>query len=147
MNKQTFELIVVLSFIIWMTGVVTLFVLLLKRYTFGKWDNENQNPHAGETLSIPRGFFRGTLTLSLLFFVILFYIGDFYFEYGSGKLGELTTAFEMMLAFYFGAKVMHHLASNDKNKTKAIVENMKKTNNRLPLVPANNDFEDEESVG
>ncbi len=147
MNKETFELIVIWSFIIWMTGVVVLFVLLLKKYTFGKWNDENPNPHFGETMAIPRGFFRGTLTLSLLFFVILFYIGDLYFDYGSGKLDELTTAFEMMLAFYFGAKVMHHLASNDKNKTKALLENLKKEKKSYPLPPAGNDFEDNDAVG
>ena len=145
MNKETFELIVIWSFILWMTGVVILFILLLRKFTFGKWDDTNPNPHFGETFAIPRGFFRGTLTLSLLFFVILFYIGDFYFDYGSGKLGELTTAFEMMLAFYFGAKVMHHLASNDKNKTKALIETLRKVNKVTPR--EKDDFEVDGAIG
>ncbi len=146
MNKETFELLVIWAFIVWMAGVILLFVLLLRKFTFGKWDDDKQNPHYGETLAIPRGFFRGILTLSLLFFVILFYIGDFYFDYGAGKLDELTTAFEMMLAFYFGAKVMHHLASNDKNKTKALVEAMKKENNPL-LQERKDDFDRKGAVG
>ncbi len=147
MDKETFEIIVVWAFIIWMSGVIVLFILLLKKFTFGKWGKENQNPHFGETLAIPRGFFRGILTLSLLFFTILFYIGNLYFNYGLGKLGELTTAFEMMLAFYFGAKVMHHLASNDKNKTKAIIESLKQKNSSHVLPSKNTDFVEEGAEG
>ncbi len=147
MNRETFTLIVIWAFIIWMMGIIVLFVLLLKKYTFGKWNTENPNPYHGETFAIPRGFFRGTLTLSLLFFMILFYIGNFYFDYGSGKLGELTTAFEMMLAFYFGAKVMHHLASNDKNKTAALVENLKKENASITTLSPKKDFEEVDAKG
>ncbi len=29
-------------------------------------------------------------------------------------------AFQMMIAFYFGSKVMHHMASTDRKKTQAI---------------------------
>ncbi len=147
MNRETFTLIVIWAFIIWMVGIIVLLVLLLKKYTFGKWDTEHPNPYNGETFAIPRGFFRGTLTLSLLFFMILFYIGNFYFGYGSGKLGELTTAFEMMLAFYFGAKVMHHLASNDKNKTAAMVESLKKENSSITAPSPNEDFEEADAQG
>ncbi len=146
MNKEFFSILVVCAFILWMTGVVILFVILLKKYTFGKWDAAHPNPHFGETMAIPRGFFRSTLTLSLLFFMILFYVGDFYFDFGSGKLNEITTAFEMMLTFYFGAKVMHHLASNDKNKTKALVEELK-ADNEVAIPENKGDFNDNEAVG
>jgi hypothetical protein len=35
---------------------------------------------------------------------------------------EFMAAFQMMVAFYFGAKVMHHINSVDKSKTKTLAE-------------------------
>ncbi len=54
---------------VWLIIVVVFFVILLRKYTFGKWTEENPNPYQGETFDMPRGVFRGTLTLTLVFVV------------------------------------------------------------------------------
>ena len=54
-----------------------------------------------------------------------------------GGFDSLIDAFQVMLAFYFGSKIMHHVASTDRKKTeskndaeanKAKYEAMGKTN-------------------
>ena len=38
------------------------------------------------------------------------------------EFSEFMAAFQMMIAFYFGAKVMHHINSVDKTKTKMLAQ-------------------------
>lgn len=145
MTTESYMQFIKWAFIIWMSGIVLLFILLLRKYTFGKWDKNNPNPYVGETLSIPRGFFRGVLTLTLLFFAVLVQIGHMQFEIDQIKVDDIMMAFKMMLAFYFGSKVMHHLASTDKKKTEAIADNINP--NTLIRNPVTVDFEEPGSVG
>ncbi|MCB0806233.1 MAG: hypothetical protein KDC05_10575 [Bacteroidales bacterium] len=133
------------AFILWTSGVIVLLILFLKKYTFGNWTPDNPNPYHGETLGMPRGFFRSVLTLSLLFVVVLLQIGYIRFDIEEIQVKDMMTAFQMMLAFYFGSKVMHHLASTDKIKTKAIAENIKVSSEAETAQKA--DFEKEGSVG
>ena len=56
----------------WMALVLGFFILLLKKYTFGDWSKDNPNPYDGETFNMPRGVFRGILTLTLLFVTVIF---------------------------------------------------------------------------
>ena len=38
------------------------------------------------------------------------------------KIKSFMTAFEVMLGFYFGSKVVHHLASTDRKKVQAVAD-------------------------
>ena len=120
---------------IWMGIVVLIFLALLGRYSFGVgFTKDNPNPYKKETFGMPRGVFRGILTLSLLFIVLLLEVISL-----NGKVmtidknlfvpeimyKELMVAFQMMLAFYFGSKMVHHVTSADRDKSKTIAETAK----------------------
>lgn len=120
---------------IWIGLVALIFLALLVRYTFGVgFSKDNPNPYAGETFGMPRGVFRGFLTLSLLFVVLLLevvslngkvmLVGDNLFV-PEDMYRELMVAFQMMLAFYFGSKVMHHVTSADRKKSETIAKTAK----------------------
>jgi len=107
---------------IWLVVVLVFFILLLKKYTFGNWSVESPNPYSGETFDMPRGIFRGTLTLTLLFIVTILELVNVRITGFEEEIHELMVAFQMMLAFYFGSKVMHHMTSTDRKKTQFIAE-------------------------
>jgi hypothetical protein len=121
------------SFIkIWIGLVILIILALLVRYTLGVgFNKENPNPYAKETFAMPRGVFRGILTLSLLFVVLLLEmlslngkvipVGEKIFV-PEDMYGKLMVAFQMMIAFYFGGKVLHHVTSADRDKTKEIAK-------------------------
>jgi len=120
-NEYWFSVYLPIS--IWLLIVLTFFVLLLKKYTFGNWTRENPNPYAGETFDMPRGVFRGTLTLTLLYVVVIFEMVNMRIIGLEDEFHEFMVAFQMMIAFYFGSKVMHHITSSEKHKTKIVAEN------------------------
>ncbi|MCH8956776.1 hypothetical protein IIA28_15865, partial [candidate division KSB1 bacterium] len=60
----------------WLLVMAVVFVKLLGRYTFGQWTVDNPNPYVKETFAMPRGVFRGMLTLSLLYAVVLFEVAN-----------------------------------------------------------------------
>lgn len=101
----------------WLLVMTIVFVKLLGRYTFGKWTVDNPNPYAKETFAMPRGVFRGMLTLSLLYAVVLFEVANIQTTGLETKIEQLLVAFQMMIAFYFGSKVMHHLAAANRDKS------------------------------
>lgn len=108
---------------IWLILLIILVTGLVIKYPFGRWTAEKPNPYATETLGIPRGTFRAILTLTLLFITIMFEMANLY----SGATTEENfiewlTAFQMMIAFYFGSKVMHHITSTDRHKAKFEME-------------------------
>lgn len=107
---------------IWLIGIMVLLVILLRKYTLAHWTKENPNPYQKETLGLPIGIFRGIITMTLLWIVILFeavMIKDPGFE---SRADMLLTAFHMMIAFYFGSKVMHHVTATDGKKTQTLIE-------------------------
>lgn len=107
---------------LWILLLIILLAALLRKYTFGNWigkNAENKNPYETETLGLPRGLMRGLLSLSLLFVVILFETYNLQTDAESEmKFMEFLTAFQMMIAFYFGSKVAHHVTSTDRHKAK-----------------------------
>lgn len=107
---------------IWLIFIILLLTALIIRFTFGKWTKERPNPHRGETLDIPRGVFRGILTLTLLFCAVLFEVYNLKTGHPEENIIEFLTAFKMMIAFYFGAKVAHHVTSAEKSKSIAKAE-------------------------
>jgi len=66
---------------------------------------------------MPRGVFRGMLTLSLLYVFILFEVANLHIVGLELEMEGLVVGFQMMLAFYFGSKVMHHVTSADRDKS------------------------------
>jgi len=129
---------------LWLFIVLGFFVLLLNKYTFGKWTEENPNPYAGETFDMPRGVFRGTLTLTLVYIVVVLELVNVRVIGFEDEIHELMVAFQMMIAFYFGSKVMHHMASTDRKKTEAVAENV----GGLQSFKTNiDDFDDDEAAG
>ena len=116
-NPDLYLLQVYLPIGIWLIVVLAFFVMLMKKYTFGNWSLEHPNPYMGETFDMPRGIFRGTLTLTLLFVVVILELVNVRITGFEEEIHELMIAFQMMLAFYFGSKVMHHMTSTDRRKT------------------------------
>ena len=128
---------------IWLVLIIFLFRKLLLRFTFGKWE-KRENPHKNETFGMPRGVFRGTITVSLLIFVLLYETLSLISPDLEARSEHLFTAFELMIAFYFGSKVMHHLSSTDKKKNRDVANVIRaREENRVkkPTAP------DEEAVG
>ena len=106
----------------WLLVMTLVFVGLLGKYTFGKWTVDNPNPYAKETFAMPRGVFRGMLTLSLLYIVMLLEVVSLVTNGLELRIEQLLVAFQMMLAFYFGSKVMHHVTKADERKTTAFAK-------------------------
>lgn len=133
-----------LPVVLWILGVIVVAIILMRRYTFGKWTKENPNPYEGESFAMPRGVMRGILSISLLFIVMLLEIVSLQDRgFAEGSMKELLVAFQMMLAFYFGSKVMHHVTSADARKTTEIATALSAGK------PAESptQFEDEEAKG
>jgi amino acid permease len=128
---------------IWLIVVLAFFIILLKKYTFGNWTAEKPNPYAGETFDMPRGVFRGTLTLSLLFIVVILELVNVRIIGFEDEIKELMVAFQMMIAFYFGSKVMHHMTSTDRKKTEVIAEQT----SYVQTTQTKGEFDDESAAG
>jgi len=141
-NPQQFIWQVFAPIGIWLLIVLTFFILLLKRYTFGQWTKDNPNPFFGETFDMPRGTFRGILTLSLLFIVVVLELVTVRIVGFEDQIHELMVAFQMMIAFYFGSKVAHHMTSTDRKKTEYLAENTNLLQNAQ-----NDEFGDDSAAG
>ncbi len=128
--------------LVWTVLLVILFIYLLRRFTFGKWTNR-PNPYHSETLGMPRGVIRAVLSVSLLFFVLLFESFALIFDFLESRTEQLFTAFQLMMAFYFGGKVMHHLSSTDKKKNRDVADAVKQ--GQAKNKPQS--FDDNDSVG
>lgn len=107
---------------VWLIISTIFIVVMFRKYTFGDWTKENPNPCEGETFNMPRGTIRGILTMSLLFITVVIELANVRIVGLEAEFSDFLAAFQMMVAFYFGAKVMHHINSVDKTKTKAIAD-------------------------
>ncbi len=108
----------------WLALLLAFFIMLFVKFTFGNWTTENPNPYQDETWGMPRGTFRGSLTLTLLWVVIVLEVVNVRIVGFEAEIHELMIAFQMMIAFYFGAKVMHHITSSDKKKAIAYAQQL-----------------------
>lgn len=152
--------------IIWLICASILFVLLLRRYTFGEWTKEKPNPYEKETFGMPRGIFRGILTMSILFIVLLLEVLNLQVPFlVDGKLlvkqvadqqelflpeeryKELLVAFQMVIAFYFGSKVIHHITKADERKSERITTSISEVEGAPNQIPKPVPFEEEGAVG
>lgn len=105
---------------LWLFLILAFFIILFVKYTFGNWSSENPNPYQDETFGMPRGTFRGTLTLTLVYVTVILELVNVRIVGFEAEIHEFMVAFQMMLAFYFGAKVMHHVTASDKKKAYAV---------------------------
>ena len=101
---------------IWLALMLSFIIFMFIRFTFGNWSAENPNPYQDETFGMPRGTFRGLLTLSLLYMVVVLELVNVRVVGFETEMHEFMVAFQMMIAFYFGSKVMHHVTSADRTK-------------------------------
>jgi len=129
--------------LLWIIGVTIVVIILMKRYTFGKWTAENPNPYALESFAMPRGVMRGILAMSLLFLVMLLEVVTLRKPEFEKNIDQLLVAFQMMLAFYFGSKVMHHITQADERKSNEMATAFSSTRVMEPPAP----FADEEAKG
>lgn len=122
----------------WLALLLVFFIILFVKYTFANWSTENPNPYQDETWGMPRGTFRGSITLTLLFVVIILEVVNVRVIGFETEIHEFMIAFQMMIAFYFGAKVMHHITSADKKKAYAVVDYNEETDVTLYSDTADN---------
>lgn len=102
----------------WLFGIAFHIKRLLNDYTLKDWGTK-ENPYKDETLGLPRGTLRGVLTLTLLIVVVILVCTSMVVEPLRGGFDSLVDAFQVMLAFYFGSKIMHHVTDTDKKKTQS----------------------------
>lgn len=115
---------VLFPLLIWLVAMIVFLWIVSKRYTLGKYGKPGfgENPYKTETMGIPRGMIRGLLSLTILIGAVLFQVYALRYLESETKIKPFMTAFEIMLGFYFGSKVVHHLAATDKNKVKAVAK-------------------------
>jgi hypothetical protein len=117
-DAQWLVVIAVVALLVWLVALLVFFVVMVRHYTLrdpASWPG-GQSPFVGETLAMPRGVFRAVLTVSLLVVVLFMEIVSLTQGGLERHLEQLLVAFQMMLAFYFGGKVMHHIAAVEKTK-------------------------------
>lgn len=105
--------VLILGFILILTwlGFVTYWINhLLTKYTFNR---DYDNPYKEETLGLPPGTLRGILTLSLLVIVVLLVCMSMLVNQLQGAYDELINAFEIVLAFYFGNRIVNGISKSD----------------------------------
>lgn len=147
LNPQQFIWQVFAPVGIWLLIVLAFFIMLLRRYTFGNWTTQNPNPYADETFQMPRGTFRGILTLTLLFVVVIFELVNVRIIGFEDEFHEFMVAFQMMIAFYFGSKVMHHITSTDRRKTEVIAQNTNFLQQNVQSNVQQGEFDDDSAAG
>ena len=93
----------------WLWITVRRLNLLMHKYTF----NKDNNPYRNETLGLPPGTLRAILTLTILIVVVVMVCLSMVIRQLEGTYDQLLTAFELMIAFYFGSKIMSNVSDSD----------------------------------
>ena len=107
-------------FIVYFLGIIVFLIYMVFKYDPLR---NPDNPYFDQTLSLPPGVFRGILAITLLIAVVLFegYALTNMERYQEIQkiLDPLLTAFQLMIAFYFGTKMVGIVSSKGKDETKA----------------------------
>lgn len=113
---------VLVPMIIWIVLMLILLLVFMIKYPLKKTgaSGHASNPYEKETMAIPRGMIRGVLSITILIGAVLFQIYALRFFDSEERISSFMTAFEIMLGFYFGSKVVHHLTSADRDKVKEV---------------------------
>lgn len=105
--------------IVWFLGVILFLIYLVLKYD--PLTNPN-NPYISQTMSLPPGLFRVILTMTLLFAVVLLegyaLTNMDQYEKIQKILDPLLTAFQLMIAFYFGTKMIGIVSGKDDEEIK-----------------------------
>ncbi|TVM02866.1 MAG: hypothetical protein CV087_08150 [Candidatus Brocadia sp. WS118] len=105
--KKQYPALMLAAAFLWIVLMLIFLVYLLWRYDIRRFP---KNPYKNESLGLPPGTIRGILTMTLLVMVVLAEI----FVLVSGKdeksIEYLHTGFQMMLAFYFGTRIVGTLS-------------------------------------
>ncbi len=131
-NQENEILYLYIPVIAWAALLIIFFLVLARKYTLGKWDTSNPNPYSGETLGLPKGTLRGILTLTIMFVAILLEIFTLNTPEYEHHISQFLTAFQMVIAFYFGGQVMSQLTNAETKKTEMISENLNKSESQEP---------------
>lgn len=121
--------------LLYLVAMIVFFGFLLAKYTFAA--DPEKNPYKSETMGLPRGTLRGALTLTLLYFTVILQIYALFYLENDTSIATFMSAFQVMLAFYFGSKVMHHLSSTEKYKSRDMAKAMS----------GKSDFDDSDAKG
>jgi len=144
-NYGEFVWQVLIPIFLWLGIVLAFLILLFVKFTFSnRWTKENPNPYQTETFGMPRGTFRGILTMSLLYVVIVLELVNVRIIGFEQEIKEFMIAFQMMIAFYFGSKVMHHVTSSDQKKVTGVSGTTSTTSSTETATDVSSD---EEAVG
>ena len=102
--------------IIWFLGVVIFLIYMVFKYDPLRFVD---NPYINQTWSLPPGVFRGILAITLLLTAVLL---EGYALTNMDKWQEiqkvlepLLTAFQLMIAFYFGTKMVSMVSGQSKS--------------------------------
>lgn len=106
-------------FVIWFLGIIFFLIYLVLKYDPIK---NPDSPYINETLSMPPGVFRAILTVTLLFAIVLLegyaLTNTAQYEKIQNILDPLITAFQLMIAFYFGTKMVALVSGKEKKEPK-----------------------------
>jgi len=107
-------------FIVWFLGIILFLIYMVFKHDPVK---NPDSPYIEQTLSLPPGVFRGILTITLLLAVVLLegYALTNIDNYQEIQkvLDPLLTAFQLMIAFYFGTKMVGIVSGKGKGETRA----------------------------
>lgn len=102
-------------FIIWFLGIILFLLYLVMKYDPQR---NPDSPYLNETLAMPPGVFRAILTVTLLFAVVLLegyaITNTDKYEQIQKILDPLFSAFQVMIAFYFGTKMVEIISGKGK---------------------------------
>lgn len=113
-------LLLYVPIMVWTFMLIVYFFFLARKFTFGNWTAQNPNPYCDETCGLPKGTFRGILTITIMFVAVVLEIFTLENPQYEAHTAKFMTAFQMVLAFYFGSQVMNTLTNAETKKTQAI---------------------------
>jgi hypothetical protein len=102
-------------FVIWFLGIIFYMIYLVLKYDPFK---NPDSPYINETMGFPPGIFRAIITITLLFVIVLLegyaLTNMEQHEQIQKVLDPLNTGFQLMIAFYFGTKMVDMISGKDK---------------------------------
>lgn len=97
----------------WLLAVGFFLVVLAKKYPLNSWSRDEPNPFQDETLSMPRGTIRAIIAISVLVISVSLEILGVIFEKIPKERIYLVETLQIIVAFYFGSKVLNHVTASE----------------------------------
>jgi L-asparagine transporter-like permease len=105
--RQIYPALMLIALFLWLILMAVFLVYLMRKYDTRRFP---ENPYKNETLGLPPGTIRAVLTMTLLMLIIVAEIYILVYGRKEEDIQYLHTGFQMMLAFYFGTRVVGALA-------------------------------------